>query len=193
MDVKKVLSSEYRVVSLRQKAIILVIGLSCVLTACNLQQTPLNPTPTLQPTPTALDQPTEQPTRTPIDQPTPQSSLSAPPSPGFQTPTALPLVGTNPNPITGTGTVIPTVSTQEAVKSTTIQAAAGKTVGLNYVVTMTTGSLTLTMQGPAGVMWQKTFTASETGRIEVAIQQSGAYDVMAHTDHFEGNYQLSWD
>src|SRR3954447_16411643 len=136
-----------KVPSLRPKTAILVIGLSCVLTACNLQQTPLNPTPTLQPTPTAFDQPTDQPTRTAIGQPTsqaPQSSLIAPPLPGFQTPTALQL-GTTPNPIAGTGTVIPTVSTQEAVKSTTIQVAAGKTVGLNYVITMTMGSVTLTM------------------------------------------------
>src|SRR4029079_16253329 len=104
---------------------------------------------------------------------------------------ALQLGGVTPNP--SSGTIIPTISTLEAVKSTTIQAAAGKTVGLNYVVTMTTGSVILTMQGPSGVVWQKTFTASETGRIEVAIQQTGANDVMAHIDHFEGNYQLSWD
>jgi len=64
---------------------------------------------------------------------------------------------------------------------------------LSRRVTMTTGSVTLTMQGPSGVVWQKTFTASETGRIEVTIQQAGAYDVMAHTDHFEGHYELSWD
>jgi hypothetical protein len=187
-----------KVLNLRQKTTILVIGLSCLLSACNLQQTPLNATPTLQPTPTALNQPTEQPTRTPIDQPNSvqptaqqlQSSLIAPPLPNFQTPTTIPL-GTTPNP--ASGTIIPTVSTQQAVKSTTIQASAGKTVGLNYVVSLTMGSVTLTMQGPAGVVWQKTFTAAETGRVEVPIQQSGAYDVMAQTDHFEGNYQLSWD
>ncbi len=184
--------------NLKQHTTILVISLSCVLTACNLQQTPSNPTPTLQSTPTALNQPPEQPTRTPIGLPNsnqqpsqlPESSLSAPPLPNLQTPTALPL-GASPNP--ANGTVIPTVSTQQAVKSTTIQVAAGKTVGLNYVVTLTMGSVTLTMQGPAGVVWQKTFTASETGRVEVPIQQAGAYDVMAQTDHFEGNYQLSWD
>lgn len=163
--------------------------MSLMITACNLQQTPLNPTPTLVPTPTALDQPTEQPTRTLINQPTSQPSLVAPPLPTFQTPTAVPL---GSNPIATTGTIIPTVSTQEAVKSTTIQLAAGKTIGLNYVVTMTSGSVTLTMQGPDGVVWQKTFTASETGRIEVTVQQAGDYDVMAHTDRFAGNYQLSW-
>ncbi|MEP6984059.1 MAG: hypothetical protein ABI970_00575 [Chloroflexota bacterium] len=185
-----------KVLSLRQKFTTLLLGLSCVLTACNLQQTPVEVTPTLQPTPTALSQPTDQPTRTPIGQPTvqqaPQSSVVAPTLSLLQTPTALPL-GVNPNATGTNGTVIPTVSTQQAVKSTTIQVAAGKTVGLNYVVTATGGSLTLTMQGPAGVVWQKTFTASETGRIEVAIQQAGAYDVMAQTDRFEGNYQLSWD
>lgn len=164
-----------------------------IITACNLQQTPLNPTPTLQPTPTTLSLPTEQPTRTPIGQPTAQSlpsSLIAPTLSTIQTPTVVPL-GVSPNP--ASGTVIPTVSTQQAVKSTTIQVPTGKTVGLNYVVTITSGSVTLTMQGPAGVVWQKTFTASETGRVEVPIQQAGAYDVMAQTDRFEGHYELSWD
>ena len=187
---KKVLSSEYRVPSLGQKSLILIIGLSCVLTACNLQQTPLNPTPTLQPTPTALTQSTEQPTRTPIGQPTAQSTLVAPPLPNLITPTALPL-GANATP--GSGTIIPTVSTQQAVQSTTIQVAAGKTVGLTYTVTMTSGSLTLTMQGPDGAVWQKTFTASETNRIEVVVKQGGEYAVMAQTDRFEGHYELSWN
>src|SRR5262249_5785524 len=110
----------------------------------------------------------------------------------FQSTTALPLLGgVTPNP--SGGTIIPTVSTLEAVKSKTIQAAAGKTVGLNYSVTQTAGSLILTMQGPGGVVWQKKFTSSETGRVEVTIQQAGAYDVMAHTDRFGGHYELSWD
>lgn len=187
----KVPSAEYRVLSLRRKTLLLVIGLLSLLTACNLQAVPSEVTPTLQPTPTALSQPTELPTRTPIGQPTAQPNVNTPVLPILSTPTAIQLGGVTPNP--SGGTIIPTVSTQEAVKSTTIQAAAGKTVGLNYVVTMTAGSLTLTMQGPSGVMWQKTFTASETSRVEVTIQQAGAYDVMAHTDHFEGNYQLSWD
>lgn len=173
----------------------LVMGLAGLLTACNLQQTPLNPTPTLQPTPTALTQVTEQPTRTPQAAqsiPTSQPSLVAPPGIVIGTATALPL-GTTPNGIVTAGTVIPTVSTLQAVKSTTIQTSAGKTVGLNYTVTMTSGSVTLTMQGPSGAVWQKTFTVSEAGRIEVLIPQSGAYDVMAQTDRFEGSYQLAWD
>lgn len=193
---RKVLSAEFRVLSLREKVTILAIGLSCLISGCNLQQTPLNPTPTLQATPTALSEPTDQPTRTPIGNanqtiPTTLASLVAPPG-VLETPTALPL-GTTPNGVVTAGTVIPTMSTLQAVKSTTIQAAAGKTVGLNYVVTMTSGSVTLTMQGPSGAVWQKTFTASETGRIEVTIPQSGAYDVMAQTDRFEGSYQLAWD
>ncbi len=185
-----------KVLRLKEEAVILVVGLSCVISGCNLQQTPLNPTPTLQATPTALNVPTDQPTRTPIGNsnqpiPTTLASLVAPPGVIVLTPTVLPL-GASPN-VSITGTVIPTVSTLQAVQSTTIQVSAGKTVGLNYVVTMTSGSVTLTMQGPAGGVWQKTFTASETGRIEVVIQQAGEYAVMAQTDRFQGNYQLSWD
>jgi hypothetical protein len=143
-----------------------------------------------------LSQVTDQPTRTAIgnaNQPAPTTlaSLVAPPGVIAQTPTALPL-GASPN-ANISGTIIPTVSTLQAVQSTTIQVAAGKTVGLNYVVTMTSGSVTLTMQGPGGAVWQKTFTASETGRIEVAIQQAGEYAVMAQTDRFQGNYQLGWN
>ncbi len=182
------------VLSLRQNMTVLVIGLSCVISGCNLQQTPLNPTPTLQPTPTALNQATDQPTRTPIGNQsisTTPPSLVAPPGVIAQTPTALPL-GVSPNATTN-GTIIPTVSTQQVIPSTSIQVGAGKTVGLSYAVTMTSGSLTLTMQGPDGGVWQKTFTASETGRIEVTIQQAGEYVVMAQTDRFQGNYQLSWD
>jgi hypothetical protein len=181
--------------SLRQKIALTVMGIVFATGGCNLQQTPLNPTPTLQPTPTALTQVTEQPTRTPQagqSIPTTQPSLVAPPGVVLETPTALPL-GTTPNGVVTAGTLIPTVSTLQAVKSTTIQTSAGKTVGLNYTVTMTSGSVTLTMQGPSGAVWQKTFTASETGRIEVLIPQSGAYDVMAQTDRFEGSYQLAWD
>ncbi len=191
---RKVLSAEYRVLRLRQNMTVLVIGLSCLISRCNLQQTPLDPTLTLQATPTALSQATDQPTRTPIGNlsvATTPPSLVAPQGEIILTPTAIPL-GANPNANT-TGTVIPTVSTLQAVKSTTIQVSAGKTVGLNYVVTMTSGSVTLTMQGPGGAVWQKTFTASETGHIEVAIQQAGEYAVMAQTDRFQGNYQLAWD
>ena len=185
-----------KVLSLRKKFTVLAISMMCIISGCNLQQTPLNPTPTLQATPTALNQAIDQPTRTPIgnsNQPVPTTlaSLVAPPGVIVLTPTALPLE-VNPNAST-TGTVIPTFSTLQAVQSTTIQVAAGKTVGLNYVVTMTSGSVTLTMQGPAGGVWQKTFTASETGRVEFTLQQAGEYVVMAQTNHFEGNYQLAWD
>lgn len=170
----------------------LVVLLPIILllsSACNLQQTPLNPTPTLQATPTAFTAATEPPTRTPQNETTAQPTLVMPPMPTSQTPTAFPSAG---NPVMGAATVIPTVSTQEAVKSTTIQVNAGKTISLNYAITMTSGSVTLTMQGPDGVVWQKTFTTSETGRIDVTVQQGGAYDVMAHTERFAGSYQLSW-
>lgn len=164
------------------------------LTACNLQQGPLIPTPTLMATPTAFDTPPDQPTRTPVNAAAPTVvDLVPPPLPALVTPTSFPLGVTSAAVTPGSGTIIPTVSTLEAVKSTTIQADAGRTVGLNYSVTMTTGSLTLTMQGPTGAVWQKTFTTAETGRAEIVIPQTGAYDVMAHTDRFDGNYALSWD
>lgn len=165
-----------------------------MLSGCNLQQGPLVPTPTLMPTPTAFDTLPDQPTRTPVNPAAPTVvDLAPPPLPSLVTPTAFPLGVTSAAVTPGSGTIIPTVSTLEAAKSTTIQADAGRTVGLNYAVTMTTGSLTLTMQGPGGAVWQKTFTTSETGRAEVVIPLTGAYDVMARTDRFDGTYALSWD
>ena len=191
---KTVISSKLHVLSQHRTNIMLVSIIAFVLSGCNLQQVPIVPTATLMATPTAFETQPDQPTRTPINpaQPT-VVDLAPPPLTGLVTPTAFPLGATSAAVTPGSGTIIPTVSTLEAVKSTTIQADAGRTVGLNYTVTMTTGSLTLTMQGPGGAVWQKTFTAAETGRAEIIIPQTGAYDVMAHTERFDGTYTLSWD
>lgn len=187
-------SSKFQVPNQYRNKLLLISLFVCVLSGCNLQQGPLVPTPTLMPTPTAFEELPDQPTRTPINPAPTVVDLAPPPLTAMQTPTALPLgVATSAAVTPGSGTIIPTVSTLEAVKSTTIQADAGRTVGLNYTVTMTTGSLTLTMQGSGGAVWQKTFTAAETGRAEIVIPQTGAYDVMAHTERFDGTYTLSWD
>jgi|GEM_PF-5773786 len=194
MDVNEGASSKLQLSSQYRIRVMLTSLLVCVISGCNLQQGPVVPTPTLIPTPTAFEAPADQPTRTPISPVAPTVvDLAPPPVTNLVTPTAFPLGVTSAAVTPGSGTIIPTVSTLEAVKSTTIQADAGRTVGLNYTVTMTTGSLTLTLQGPGGAIWQKTFTTAETGRAEITIPQTGAYDVMAHTDRFDGTYTLSWD
>jgi hypothetical protein len=61
------------------------------------------------------------------------------------------------------------------------------------VVTITSGTINLTLQGPDGVVWQKTLTASETSRVEVPIKLGGTYEILVQIDRFDGNYSVSWD
>ena len=51
----------------------------------------------------------------------------------------------------------------------------------------------MTMQGPDGVVWQKTFTTTENSRAEVTIQQGGTYEILVDINNFDGNYSISWD
>jgi hypothetical protein len=166
---------------------------AALLTACNLQQqgeaTPtLNttsqpqdaspqpsltaPGPTLHPTPTSL----------------PLASVGAvTPLPGI--PTVIPLGGGTP----GNGTVIPTLNPTDADQRYEMTVKDGKTIGVNYIVTITSGTISMTLQGPDGVVWQKTLTASETSRAEVPIKRGGTYEILVQIDHFDGNYSVNWD
>ena len=75
-----------------------------------------------------------------------------------------------------------------------LQVRDGHTIGVNYNITVTQGSVTMTMQGPDGIVWQKTFTATrENSRAEVTIQQGGTYEILVDINHFDGNYSISWD
>jgi hypothetical protein len=158
------------------------------LAACNLQQAGVTPTPGVtaqpqdaSPEPTSADaQPTLRPT------PTTLLLVSATPQPGI--PTVIPLGGGTPN-----GTAIATLNPAEADQRYEIVARDGQTVGVNYVVTITGGTLNFTMQGPDGVVWQKTLTTSETSRAEVRIKTGGTYEVLVQIDRFDGNYSVSWD
>ena len=176
---------------LRLCTLYFVLCTAILLSACNLQQqgeaTPtLNATsqspqamatsaqivPTLRPTPTSL----------------PLASVGAVTlSPGI--PTVIPLGGGTP----GNGTVIPTLNPTDADQRYEMTVKDGKTIGVNYVVTITSGTISMTLQGPDGVVWQKTLTASETSRAEVPIKLGGTYEILVQIDHFDGNYSVSWD
>ena len=43
------------------------------------------------------------------------------------------------------------------------------------------------------MLWQKVFTASETGREEVQIEQGGAYVILVNRQNLDGSYSVSWD
>jgi hypothetical protein len=165
--------------------------ISLLLSACNLQQ--IDPTPrvsiTVQPqqatsTP-ALNPllPTLRPTPTSL----PLASLSATtPLPGIPTP--IPLGnGTPSNALT------PTLNAAEADQRYEMTVPNNKTIGVNYEVTLITGTVNMTLQGPDGVVWQKTLTTSETSRAEVPIQQGGVYEILVQIEQFDGNYSINWD
>jgi hypothetical protein len=64
---------------------------------------------------------------------------------------------------------------------------------VNFEVTITSGTVEMLMQGPEGVVWQKTFSSSETGREEVTVAQGGSYEILVTRRNLEGSYAVSWD
>ncbi len=167
--------------------VLLPIMLLVVLAACNLQQ--------VSPTSTPISVTDQQPDIGSTDipsQPTPLPLLSLTPNAveqGGLPPTAVPL-GSTPG-VVGTG--VPTLDSAAADDRYELQVRDGRTVGVNYNVTVTQGSVTMTMQGPDGVVWQKTFTTTENSRAEVTIQQGGTYEILVDINNFDGNYSISWD
>jgi hypothetical protein len=168
---------------------------AALLAACNLQQG--DPTPTLNMTGQPPQDASPQPSLTsplPTLRPTPTSlplasQSAATPLPGI--PTVIPLGGGTPG--TPGGTLIPTLNPTDADQRYEMTVQDGKTIGVNYVVTITSGTINLTLQGPDGVVWQKTLTASETSRAEVPIKLGGTYEILVQIDRFDGNYSVSWD
>lgn len=186
--------------------VLFVAVLGLALAACTLETAA--PTPTTDPN--ILQTWTPVPV-TPVVQPT-----NATPIPGGRgLPTPLPMTntpdGVPPRPVTPvlltplplgalpasnanlTNPGLPPVSADGAAGRFPITARAGQTVGINYSVTVLAGSVTLIFQGAEGILWQKTFTASEASRVPVTVQQGGAYEVLAFTDRFNGSYDLFWD
>ena len=185
----KVPSYECRVAGVTSKTLFILffVSLWFILSGCNLQMQVATPTVAPSETPLTPLEASPLPILTPLAQTTSQPTLAAPPLPVFVTPTALPL-----NPA-GAGTVLPTISALEVDQRYELQARPGKTVGVNYTITLIRGSVTLTLQGAEGVLWQQTFTATETGRAEVTVQQGGTYEILAQVENFDGNYALGWD
>lgn len=155
-----------------------------LLAGCNLAFSPEAPT-------AAPTQPTEpevantlEPTRTPFGAATQPPTLLPPPLGTASVPTIIPVGAT-------AGT--PTLNAALADQRYELQVRADHTIGVNYTITMTRGSVTLVLQGPDGLVWQQTFVASETGRAEVPVKQGGMYEVLATIENFDGNFNVSWD
>lgn len=153
--------------------------------------TPVPVTPIIQPT-NASPVPSNRglPTAVPMTN-TPGGVPPRPVTPVLLTPLPLgALPASNPNPVS---IGQPPMSADGAAGRFPITLRPGQTVGINYSVTVLAGSVMLVFQGAEGILWQKTFTASETSRVPVTVQQGGSYEVLAFTENFNGSYDLAWD
>jgi hypothetical protein len=161
--------------------------LALLLSACNLQQQ-------TTPTPAAT---VAFATQTPQILP-PVTSLP----PLQPTPTQLVLVtatlDTNPTTVnfTSSGTVATGQPTQDAAlfdERYEVAAREESTVTVIFDVTITSGTIFMILQGPDGLLWEKTFTATEAGREDVTILTGGLYEILVDRQNFSGNYAVGWE
>ncbi len=162
----------------------------CLLAACNLSTTPATPTTAPTQTPIGEGLPTEA---APVNDSQPAATnrptLMPPPpvigQPGITT-TPLLLV----TPLSTGAATLPAAGADDRYE---VQARAGRKLGLNYDITVLTGTIDLTFQGPPGILWQKTFTITEKSRVEFEITQAGTYEILIERINFDGNYSFGWD
>lgn len=158
--------------------LVVLVGL---LSACNLSTSP-RPTPTLRPTATPPT-PVLTPPPTVPDLPTPLS-----------TPTSIPLL---PPLLTLPAFVpvpdLPTVDPAAAAGRFPVTLRPGETVALFYDITVVRGAVTFTVQGAQGLVWQRTFNASEAGRYELTSAQGGMFELLVQTQNFDGSYNFRWE
>lgn len=166
----------------------MVFLFALLLAACNLQQGPqLTPT-----APTVAETPLISVTDLPL-LPSPALPPLLPTPTQMTLVTQTPLTAPTPIGIDSGGSASPTMDVALADEHYELNARANSTVGINYDVTLTSGSVVMMLQGPDGLIWQKTFTATEKGREEVAITQGGTYEILVTHEHLDGNYSVSWD
>jgi hypothetical protein len=163
----------------------MIMLLPFLLVACNLQQEP-QASPTVAP---VVDTPPGIASQTPLLQTQPTL---------LPTPTQLVLTTVTPLPVPTTIDIIggdtrPTLDATLADERYELQARANQTVGINYDVTVTRGTVMMIMQGPDGLIWEKTFTTTEKGREEIAVTQGGTYEILVTRQQLDGNYAVSWD
>ena len=160
-----------------------------LLTACNLQQQ-------TTPTPVATALPAQV-------SPTPESVQPTTPLPTLQpTPTQILLVTTTPdlNPTTvdfaNGGTPVPGQPTRDAAgfdERYEVVTRDESTITVIFDVTVDSGAIIMIMQGPDGLVWEKTFTTTEAGREAVAITAGGTYEILVDRQNLSGNYAVSWE
>lgn len=159
-----------------------------LLAACNLQQQP----PSMTAEPPSESDPQTAPSSVPAGQSTSQPTLLPTPTQITLVTATLPPAPTTVDIIDGAG--VATLDASQADERYPIEARSGATLGVNYEVTIgARGVVSMTVQGPDGLLWQKTFTTSETGRAEVQIKQGGTYEILVFRQNLDGSYAVSWD
>lgn len=178
-----------------RRIVYLLVITVLLIAGCNLQQA--MPTPTLAVTPasptTNATSIQESSTSQPGIQMTTRATL--PPPPLASTPTALPIGEIPPNAPTLAvlGPDVPTLSAASAAYRYEVKAAPGKRLRLHYNIQLKTGAVSLVMQGPEGVIWQKSFTATAVSQDELTLAAGGVYEILVFAERFDGSYSVWWE
>jgi hypothetical protein len=166
---------------------IYLLVITLMVAACNLQQQ-VTPTPETTAVPVVVSPSPPQPgTALPTLQPTPTQIVLVSATPG-----------TNPTTVnfTGDGTIVPGQPTQDAAlfdERYEVAARAESTITVIFDVTVTGGLIFMILQGPDGLIWEKTFTATEAGREPVAVVNGGIYEILVDRQNLSGSYAVSWE
>lgn len=174
------------IVTIERSLFLLV--LSVTLCACNLQTAPPS-------TPTSEIPPTLTQAAPPPASPTPELP------PLRATPTQFPLLN-QPQPAATITLVAPgtinsslaaTLDPAQVDQRFEVEAREGETVGIVYEVIVNRGAVLMVLQGPGGIVWQMTLTASESSRADVTVPQAGVYELLIDAQNLSGEYKFRFE
>ncbi len=166
-----------------------IVGVVLLISACNLQQQ-TTPTPATTAAPAIVSQTPSLPqsvTALPTLRPTPTQIFLV---------TATPVTDPTTVNFSNGGTVVPGLPTQDAVlfdERYEVAARAETTITVIYDVALAQGTIFMILQGPDGLLWEKSFTATEAGSEAVTVTTGGTYEILVDRQNFDGNYAISWE
>ncbi len=166
-----------------------------LLTGCNLSPAPLASETAAPPVTATIPAATEQPTRTPQGTLPPLPATPPQFSPGLAgSAQPVTLDASADNPPAAEPLPQATIDPASADDRYAITARSGQQVGIIYEVIIPVGmSLSMLVQGPDGVVWQRTLTADASTREEFPIAQGGVYELLLFRQGNNIAYSFSWD
>lgn len=168
----------------------LMILAGLLLAACNLQAVPPTPTAATMEPPAPLTTATDLPTRTPAVDAAATPTLQ--PTPTQQVFTSV--TADAPPTVLNAGSPVPGGPTLDAAQADGVSdVTISGSVDLIYTVEVTRGTLTFTVQGGPGIIWQQVFTATEDSRATITAPQDGVYQLLINTENFDGSYSFRWE